>query len=116
MKTSHSQFDTILQKILAFRDARAWKKYHVPRNLATSIAIEAAEILELFQWELEHDQPLSDKKKTALAEELSDVMLYCFLLAHEADIDLYNAIIQKIDKNALKYPKEKTDPWAKTAR
>ncbi|MHA2231514.1 MAG: nucleotide pyrophosphohydrolase [Candidatus Hodarchaeales archaeon] len=116
MKHPQSQFDAITEKILAFRDARAWKKYHVPRNLATSIAIEAAEILELFQWELEHDRPLSDEKKTALAEELSDVMLYCFLLAHEADIDLYNAIIQKIDKNALKYPKEKTDPWAKTAR
>lgn len=111
MKTDNSQFEIILRKALAFRDARNWKKYHIPRNLANSIAIEAAEILELFQWELEYNRPLANGERTALAEELADVMIYCFLLAHEADIDLYKAIIEKIEKNATKYPREESE-WA----
>ncbi|MFX0113445.1 MAG: nucleotide pyrophosphohydrolase, partial [Candidatus Hodarchaeota archaeon] len=109
MTTDSSQFDSILQKILTFRDARDWKKYHIPRNLAISIAIEAAEILELFQWNLKHNQKLTDGEKVALAEELADVMILCFLLAHECDIDPYKAIIKKIEKNALKYPKERPE-------
>jgi NTP pyrophosphatase (non-canonical NTP hydrolase) len=114
MKTDNSQFETILRKALAFRDARDWKKYHIPRNLANSIAIEAAEILELFQWELEYNRTLTSGERAALAEELADVMIYCFLLAHEADIDLYKAIIEKIEKNAIKYPREESErAWKK---
>jgi NTP pyrophosphatase (non-canonical NTP hydrolase) len=111
MKTDNFQFETILRKALAFRDARDWKKYHIPRNLANSIAIEAAEILELFQWELEYNRPLANGDRIALADELADVMIYCFLLAHEAEIDLYKAIIEKIEKNAIKYPREESE-WA----
>ncbi len=114
MKTANSQFEIILRKALAFRDARDWKKYHIPRNLANSIAIEAAEILELFQWELEYNRTLASGERAALAEELADVMIYCFLLAHEADIDLYKAIIEKIEKNAIKYPREESErAWKK---
>ena len=104
---SLSQFDSITKKLIIFRDERNWNKYHTPRNLATSIAIEAAEILELFQWQTDEKYSLSPTDLNALEEELADVMIYCFLLAKECNFDLYGAIMEKIEKNALKYPKEK---------
>ncbi len=83
-----------------FAKERDWEKYHTPSNLAKSISIEASELLECFQWSEEGN--IEDIK-----EELADVMNYCIRLASVLDLDIKQIILDKIEKNALKYPSEK---------
>ena len=89
---------------------REWEKFHTPRSLAESICIEAAELLEIFQWSLanETDSILNDPIKFGrLKEELADVLIYCLSLANRAKIDIAKAIADKMEKNERKYPIEK---------
>jgi NTP pyrophosphatase (non-canonical NTP hydrolase) len=87
-----------------FADERQWERYHTPKNLAMSIAIEAAEIMELYQWSSNQacDQALANE--SPLAEELADVLSYVLRLASVTGIDLAVALSAKMAKNALKYP------------
>lgn len=98
--------ENLLEKILKFRDERDWAQYHTVKNLASSLSIEAAEVLEIFQWKL--DLELSMEEKEKLEEELADVFYYLLLLAHESEIDLTDALIKKLDINRQKYPVEKS--------
>jgi len=98
---------TLTARILAFREARDWAQFHTPRNLAASLSIEAAELLELFQWDLEDGVELDSERRERIAEELADIGIYALLLAHEAGIDLPRAIADKIEENESKYPVEK---------
>jgi len=92
-----------LQKIITnFRDKRDWKQFHAPKNLAVSISIESAELLEHFQWSDE----CKDKKE--IAYEMVDVLAYLLLLAEECDIDLEKAFLEKMKINKKKYPVEKS--------
>ncbi|MGE0269257.1 MAG: nucleotide pyrophosphohydrolase [Candidatus Omnitrophota bacterium] len=100
-----------LEKILLFQKERDWKQYHTPKNLAISLSLEAAEILELFQWT--DDNQLPENKKDKLAHELADVYAYILLLAHETGIDLPSAFDAKIKINNEKYPVEKSRGNAK---
>lgn len=100
-----------LDKILLFQKERDWKQYHTPKNLAISLSLEAAEILELFQWT--DDNRLPEDKKDKLAMELADVYAYILLLAHETGIDLSSAFDEKIKINNAKYPVEKSKGNAK---
>lgn len=100
-----SSIEEITEKILEFRNARKWKKYHTPKNLALSLIVEIGELFELIQWQT--DSEIKDevhKIQGSLADELADVAIYLFLLAHELNINLNNAVLQKIDKNWKKYP------------
>ncbi len=99
--------DTLTTRILAFRDARDWSRFHTPRNLAASIAIEAGELLELFQWDVDGTEPPDDAQRRKIAQELADVGIYALLLAHSQGIDLAEAIAAKIEENERKYPVEK---------
>ncbi len=83
-----------------FAKERDWEKYHTPSNLAKSISIESAELLECFQWDDNFN--LEDVK-----DELADVLNYCIRLASVLDLDIKTIILDKIDKNALKYPPSK---------
>jgi len=100
--------DELTSQIVAFRDERDWKQFHSPRNLAASISIEAAELLELFQWSsdesLEEDV---DRVRPDLERELADVIIYALLLAHDTGVDVAAAIATKLGENAAKYPAEK---------
>lgn len=87
----------LIKKILKFRDDRNWKSGHTPSNLAKSISIEAAELLELFQWSDSFD-------KEKLADELADVLIYSFTLADTVGLNIEDIVISKIKKNAKKYP------------
>ena len=91
----------VMQEINKFREERDWNQYHTPRNLATSIIIEAGELMETFQWQ---DEP---KDMTNVKEEIADVLIYTMMLADDLDLDLETIIREKIAKNALKYPLEK---------
>lgn len=100
--------EEILKKIIDFRDRRDWKQFHDPKNLAEAISIEAAELLEIFLWDtVKRSRLTAEKKKEKIAEELADILNFSFLLAHETGIDLEAAILEKIKKNAEKYPVEK---------
>jgi len=90
-----------IQKIIKFTEDRDWDQYHTPSNLAKSIAIEAAELLECFQWnDTEYD-------KDHVCEELADVMNYCIQMADKLNVDLDQVINDKINQNEKKYPVEK---------
>lgn len=93
----------ILKKLNDFRDERDWGKFHTPRNLASSISIEAAEVLEKFQWKLDGDK-LTAQEIGELKEELADVFIYTIQLAGLLNIDLEQATLDKMVKNAQKYP------------
>jgi NTP pyrophosphatase (non-canonical NTP hydrolase) len=94
------------KEVNKFADDRRWGKYHTPKNLAMSVAIEAAELMEIFQWKTPAESlKLSPKEKAHLSEELADVFLYLVRLGDRFDIDLIEAANSKIKKNAVKYPK-----------
>lgn len=91
-----------LQKLVAeFRDERDWKRYHNPRDLSMSISIEAAELLELFQWDNRYPK---DVEKQRLEEEVADIFIYLLSLADVSEIDLEKAVKEKIKINKDKYP------------
>lgn len=95
-----------LKQILEFRDNRNWKQFHSPKNLAISISLEAAEILEIFQWSKNNKLPKESKDQ--LEAEIADVFAYLLLLAHETGVDIETAFNKKIKENELKYPIEKS--------
>ena len=97
--------DTLLDKsikdaIIKVRDDRDWKQFHSPENLAKSISIEAAELLENFQW-------TSDYSKEKVVDELADVIIYCVLLSDVLDVDIDEIVKSKLKKNIEKYPVDK---------
>ena len=95
-------------ELRAFAAERDWDQFHSPRNLATALAVEAAELLEPFQW-LTDDQSrtLPPETRAAVEEELADVLLYLVRLADKLDVDLAAAARAKIVRNGEKYPVEK---------
>ncbi len=98
----------ILEKIRTFRDERDWMKFHDPKNLAVSITIEAAELLEHFQWKDERAvQQYVINNRDDIADEIADVAMYLVELADNLGIDLIKAMEAKLEKNEKKYPVEK---------
>lgn len=98
--------DEIKSKIIKFQKERDWKKFHTPENLAKSISIESAELLEHFQWNNEF-------KIEEVAEELADVFIYCFFMADTLNLDIKKIILNKMELNAKKYPVNKSKGNAK---
>lgn len=96
--------DTI-NEVLKFRDDRDWKQFHNPKDLAISVSLEAAELLEVFQWSAEDVK--CEKKADNIKEELADVVIYCILMADACGLDLDMIVREKIKKNNEKYPVEK---------
>ena len=98
--------DETIRRVVQFRDDRDWRQFHTPKDLAISMSLEAAELLELFQWsgtDLECAQ-----KREKLREELADVLSYCILMADVCGLDLDEIMNEKIAKNEAKYPVEKS--------
>ena len=100
-----------IDKVLKFRDDRNWKQFHNPKDLAISINLEAAELLEIFQWS-GTDTICADKKEK-IKEELADVLNYCILMADVCGLDMDEIIQQKVKRNEEKYPVEKAKDSAK---
>ena len=92
--------DEIFEEIIKFQHERDWKKFHTPENLAKSISIEAAELLEHFQWGNDYDV-------TEVSEELADVLNYCIQMANKLGVDPKQIVLDKMEKTAKKYPVEK---------
>lgn len=94
-----------INQILKFRDDRDWKQFHNPKDLAISISLEAAELLEVFQWS--GSDVSNDNKQEKIKEELADVINYCVLMADVCGLDLDEIVQEKIRLNNEKYPVEK---------
>jgi NTP pyrophosphatase (non-canonical NTP hydrolase) len=85
---------------------RGWKKYHKPKDIAISVAIESTELLELFQWKPDplETGKLDQELKARIGEELADIVIYSACMANALDIDLSEVLLDKIQKNRRKYP------------
>lgn len=108
MNTNQTSLKDLQARISRFVDERDWDQFHNPKDLAISLALEAAEVMEHFQWKnaaemAEH----SVAKKEDVGEELADVFYWVLLLANKLDIDLVPAFEKKMQKNEAKYPVEK---------
>jgi NTP pyrophosphatase (non-canonical NTP hydrolase) len=100
--------DQLLQDLVAFRKERDWEQFHNLRTLSTSIALEAAELMEHTQWATDADLPaIAAKRREAIAEEIADVAILLTYLAHDLNVDMEEAVRRKLVKNAEKYPLEK---------
>ena len=91
----------VLEQLRKFVAERDWKQFHTPENLAKSVSIEAAELLELFQWN-------GDADEARVKDELADVLTYCLLLADKYGFDPLELVIEKLEKTKDKYPVEKS--------
>lgn len=105
MLRAMNDLHTLIERVVAFRDARDWKQFHKPKDMALSLALEAAEVLEVFQWKSESEiDTVLPQLRERLGEELSDVLYWVLLLANDAGIDLRAAFDRKMSKNEAKYP------------
>lgn len=93
--------------VRGFISEREWAPYHTPKNVAASVAIEAAELLEHFQWEHPTPAQLSRAKRGEVADEMADVLAYLLSLANVLQIDLAEALHRKMAKNREKYPADR---------
>jgi NTP pyrophosphatase (non-canonical NTP hydrolase) len=97
--------DEVIERIRRFRDERDWKRFHNPKDLAISVAIEAAELLEEFQWKTdEQARRHAVESVGTVSDEIADVAIYLIELADVLEIDIRRAILAKLEKNAIKYP------------
>jgi dCTP diphosphatase len=96
------------EKMAAFVREREWEQFHTPKNLSMSIAIEAAELMEHFQWlTVEESKNLPSDALAELGEELADIVIYALSLSNVLGLDLSETILAKMEKNIRKYPSEK---------
>ncbi len=94
-----------LRRIRKFRDDRDWLQFHNPKDLAMSVVIEAAELMELFQWQsAEESKRTAVEKREALSDEIADVAIYLLELCDITGIDVEKTVAAKLEKNAVKYP------------
>ena len=97
--------DQLRQCMRTFVEQRDWEQFHSPKNLSMSLAIEAAELMEHFQWiTIEQSRAIDEHQKAAAGEELADVICYALALANSLDIDITSTVHKKMEKNRLKYP------------
>ena len=102
--------ENILSKLIEFRDERDWKRFHKPKELATAISIEASELQEHFLWRESEslNEILEDTNRmNQIRMEIADIAIYLMYLIHDLKIDLSKSIIEKLELNEKKYPKEK---------
>ncbi len=96
------------ERMAAFVRERDWEQFHTPKNLSMSIAIEAAELMEHFQWlTVEQSKSLDAVALHDIGEELADIVIYSLSMANFLQIDLAETVLAKMEKNIRKYPKEK---------
>jgi NTP pyrophosphatase (non-canonical NTP hydrolase) len=107
-KERSSDLVAVRDLLRQFVSERDWSRFHSPKNLATALSVEASELLEPFQWlQSGEKSELADDKLTAIRHEMADVLAYLVMLADRLDVDLYAAVLEKIELNRAKYPAEK---------
>jgi dCTP diphosphatase len=97
------------RRVAEFIAARDWEQFHTPRNLSASIAIEAAELLEHFQWltDQQAEAAMQDEEKlSAVVDEMADVVIYALSLVNALDVDVSEAVLDKLERNEERFPAE----------
>jgi len=103
-----SDIHKLQKRIVDFRDARDWKQFHNPKDMAISLVLEASELLEHFQWKTKEEIEVHLKnKKTDIADELADVLYWVLLISNDLDIDIVSEFERKMKSNESKYSVEK---------
>lgn len=102
-----NQIKEITEALVNFRNERNWEQFHNPKDLAVALSIEAAELNELFLWKKDKED-WKDIPEEKIREELADVFAYAFLLAEKYKLDIKEIVLDKIQKNGVKYPVEKS--------
>ncbi|OGG47515.1 hypothetical protein A3D66_00420 [Candidatus Kaiserbacteria bacterium RIFCSPHIGHO2_02_FULL_50_9] len=101
--------ETLMRAVVVFRDARNWKQFHNPKDSAISLVLEAAEVMEHFQWKNKPEMREHVRKhKQDIADELSDVLYWVLLIAHDLAIDIPKSFKRKLKENKRKYPVAKS--------
>ena len=114
MPDATASVQQLRDRVARFVHERDWEKYHNPKDIAISMSVEAAELLELFQWKSEEDIDLHQAQfREALEDELADVFVYCLSLANAIGSDLSDVTLRKLAKNERKYP---AGEWRSRAR
>ena len=116
MSDNHTTVAELRQLVNAFVDRRDWHQFHSPKNLAMSLAIEAAELMEHFQWiSTEESRKITEQPEqiSQVADELADVFCYLLAMANELNLDLSTAVRNKMAKNEQKYPADQFQGRAK---
>jgi len=104
-----SDIKDLTEKIKKFRDERDWKQFHNPKDVALSLVLEAGEVLEHFQWKSEEEiKQYVEKNKNEIGEELADVFYWVLLMSHDLEIDIKEALEEKLVKNEKRYPVDKS--------
>lgn len=107
MSDATTTLSQLREEVATFVRERDWEQFHTPKNLSMSIAIEAAELMEHFQWlSAAESQELDVDKLQAVSEELSDIVIYSLSMANALHLDLAQAIRAKMEKNIRKYPRD----------
>ncbi len=103
-----AELEALRAKVREFVAERDWRQFHSPKNLAMALAVEAAELMEIFQWKTEAESRAPDAKALAAAgDEIADVLIYLVRIADELGIDPVAAAGRKLAANAVKYPVDK---------
>ena len=98
----------LTDRIISFRDAREWKQFHNPKDVALSLVLEAGEVMEHFQWKNKEEiEKYIVEAKEDIGDELADVLYWVLLMSHDLKIDVLDALEKKLKKNEAKYPVEK---------
>jgi dCTP diphosphatase len=104
--------ETISKRLMTFAEDRDWGQFHSPKNLAISLAVEAGELLEIFQWLPEtpqYDEAVHQKA----SEEIADILIYAIMFSRRMEINIEDAVVNKINVNEKKYPIDKVKGIAK---
>lgn len=101
-----NEIEQLVSKVNQFREERNWRQFHKAKDLAISVSIEAAELLEDFQWKTSEEAVEANFEN--IKEEIADVLIYSIMLADDLKLDIGTIIEEKLEKNARKYPVEKS--------
>ena len=108
MDDSKTTLQELKDRMASFVHERDWEQFHTPKNLAMSIAIEAAELMEHFQWlTVEESKKLDADQLSDIGEELADIIIYSLSLSNTLGLDLSQTVSAKMEKNIRKYPSDK---------
>ena len=105
-----SDIKELQQRVAQFISERDWEQFHSPKNIAMSVAIESAELMEIFQWrttEASLSPELIENKRAEIEDEVADIFIYLLSFINVTKIDLYQAVVQKIERNNIRFPVEK---------